>query len=153
MAAPRPVLLADLAATKALATRLAPLLHRGDVLALRGALGAGKTTFSQFLLQALGVTEAITSPTFTLVQVYETPRFPVYHFDWYRLKTPNEVEELGFDEALGAGLCVIEWPEKAESYVPRDSLSLRFALESDGSRRVRVEADVAWAARLLDGGV
>ncbi len=155
MAAPRLLPLADLAATKALAVRLAPLLRRHDVIALRGALGAGKTTFAQFLLQVLGVQGDITSPTFTLAQVYETPRFPIYHFDWYRLKTPQEVEELGFDEALGDGVCVIEWPEKAESYLPPSLgvLSLRFGMDAEAVRCVTIEADEAWAPRLLDGGV
>ncbi|MFA6279470.1 MAG: tRNA (adenosine(37)-N6)-threonylcarbamoyltransferase complex ATPase subunit type 1 TsaE [Bdellovibrionales bacterium] len=154
MAAPRsPLPLPDLAATRALAQRLAPLLRRGDVIALCGDLGAGKTTFAQFLLKALGAQGDITSPTFTLAQVYETPRFPVYHFDWYRLKAPHEVEELGFDEALGEGVSVIEWPEKAESYLPRGILSLRFSVEADGTRRVTMEADEAWAARLLEGGI
>lgn len=154
MAAPRLFPLADLAATNALATRLAPLLRRHDVIVLRGDLGAGKTTFAQFLLQALGVTDTITSPTFTLAQIYETPRFPVYHFDWYRLKTPQEVEELGFDEALGDGVCVIEWPEKAESYLPsRGVLSLRFGMDAKALRCVTIETDEAWAMRLTDGGV
>ena len=140
--------LKDLAATQALAQRLAPLLRRGDVLALGGDLGAGKTTFAQFLLQALGVEGDITSPTFTLVQVYETARFPVYHFDWYRLKEPQEVEEIGFDEACAEGVTVVEWPEKAATYLPRDRLSLLFSLDQGGSRLVRIEATGQWVHRL-----
>ena len=84
--------LPDLAATEAIAVRLAPELRRGDTLALQGPLGAGKTTFARALLRALGIKEDVPSPTFTLLQTYDAPHFTVYHFDLYRLKNETELD-------------------------------------------------------------
>lgn len=140
--------LEDRAQTAALASRLAPLLSKGDVVLLRGALGVGKTTFVQDLLYAMGGIEEVISPTFTLVQCYELPSFPVYHFDLYRLKVSQEIEELGFDEALGAGLSLVEWPEKAESYMPRDALVLTLSMDKNGARQICAKAPMAWEERL-----
>src|SRR5689334_508178 len=89
--------LADMAATGRLGARIAGGLQRGDAVALEGDLGAGKTTLARAILEALGVTENVPSPTFTLVQTYETPRFPVRHFDLYRVESETELDELGFD--------------------------------------------------------
>ena len=141
--------LPDLAATIALAQRLAPLLRVRDAVLLRGDLGAGKTTFARALLQALGAEGEIPSPTFTLVQSYDTPAFPVFHFDLYRLKTPEEIEEIGFDEACADGLVLVEWPEKAQRAMPREALTLWFEEEAAPTsvRRVRVEGAI-WADRL-----
>lgn len=138
----------DIEATRSLAVRLAPLVRGRDVILLRGDLGAGKTTFARHLLQALGIKGEIPSPTFTLVQSYEGPDFDVFHFDLYRLKTPEEIEELGFDDACAGGLVLVEWPEKAESAMPRDALALRFVLMPDRSRHVLIEASAPWVARL-----
>ena len=140
--------LPDLAATAALATRLSPLLRRHDVLCLHGDLGAGKTSFARALLRALGVTEDVPSPTFTLVQSYATAAFPLYHFDLYRLKSGAELEEIGWDDALADGLVIVEWPERAESFMPPDRLSLHFALAADGGRQVRLQGFGAWESRL-----
>ena len=137
-------------ATQTLAQRLAPYLRLHDVVALYGDLGTGKTTFAQFLLQALGVEGDITSPTFTLVQVYETKDFPVYHFDWYRLKIPEDVEEIGFEDAVAEGVALVEWPEKAAAYLPREVLTLHFSLESQGERCVKIEASPMWEERLRE---
>lgn len=142
--------LPDLAATARLAARLATLLKRDDALLLQGDLGAGKTAFARALIQALGVQGEIPSPTFTLVQSYETPTFPVYHFDLYRLKTPEEIEEIGFDEALSDGVALVEWPEKAASYMPREALRLVFELRPDGGRRVSFVPSGSWAQRVRD---
>src|SRR5579862_6435602 len=103
----------DLSATEALAARIAAGLAVGDVVALEGDLGAGKTTLVRAALRALGVTEAVPSPTFTLVQTYETARFAVYHYDLYRIEDPTELRELALDEALTEGVALIEWPERA----------------------------------------
>ncbi|HUY69042.1 MAG TPA: tRNA (adenosine(37)-N6)-threonylcarbamoyltransferase complex ATPase subunit type 1 TsaE [Alphaproteobacteria bacterium] len=144
------ILLPDLAATERLAARIAPLLKKGDVATLAGPLGAGKTTFARALLRALGVDEAVPSPTFTLVQVYEMPAFPVYHFDLYRLKTPGELDEIGWDEAPGEGAVLAEWPERAGGRLPRDCLALRFAFDDKNRRSVMVEPQGDWARRMED---
>jgi hypothetical protein len=128
--------LPDLAATEELAARMAATLDRRDALLLSGDLGAGKTTFARALLRTLGVAGEVPSPTFTLVQSYDTPRFPVFHFDLYRLEKPEEMEEIGFDEAVAEGLVIVEWPEKALVYMPRARIEMKF--EGTGAAR-RVE--------------
>lgn len=126
--------LPDLAATRALAEKLAPLLKAGDVIALHGGLGAGKTTFSRALISALlGQETEVPSPTYTLVQTYDGPDFPIFHFDLYRLNSPYEVDELGWDETED-GLALIEWPDQAGSRLPAWRLDL--SLELTGEIRV-----------------
>jgi tRNA threonylcarbamoyl adenosine modification protein YjeE len=126
--------LPDLDATKALGARIAGALRPGDAVALSGDLGAGKTTLARAILASLGVTEAVPSPTFTLVQSYDTPRLSVSHFDLYRLKSAREMDELGLDEALESGAALIEWPERAGSRLPRESLSVTLRAAPDGRR-------------------
>ena len=137
--------LPDLAATAALAGRIAPLLKAGDAVALWGGLGAGKTTLARDILRALGVTEDVPSPTFTLVQSYETPRLAVAHYDLYRLKAARELEELSFREALEDGAVLVEWPERAPDYLPVDALHLRLSLEGE-TRRVKITGPQRWAS-------
>ena len=137
-----------LEATTALATRLAPLLRPHDVLALHGDLGAGKTAFARALLQECGVTGDIPSPTFTLVQTYETPAFPIHHFDLYRLKSPTELEEIGWHDALADGVVLVEWPERAEKFLPQNRLDLHFT--SNGPRRVTLDTHETWQSRIKD---
>ncbi len=116
--------LTDLAATTALARRLAPLLRVGDVIALYGDLGAGKTTFVRALINALMPRETeVPSPTYTIVQTYAGPDFPIYHFDLYRLDDPAEVLELGWQDTQD-GLTLIEWPVRAGRYLPKWRLDL-----------------------------
>lgn len=150
----RSVPLPDEAATAALARRLAPALRAGDVLALRGDLGAGKTAFARALVRALaGDDEAeVPSPTFTLVQTYDAPAAPVWHFDLYRLSGPDEVEELGWDE-VGQGIAVVEWPDRLGPLLPRDRLELTMAFDSSGggepeARRADLAGFGAWGPRL-----
>lgn len=101
--------LPDEAATAALAQLLAPLLRQGDVLALQGDLGAGKTTFARALINALeGPVEEVPSPTFTLVQTYQRGELEIWHFDLYRLEDPEEAWELGIEEAFSEGVSLIE---------------------------------------------
>ncbi len=126
--------LPDLDATRALAARLAPQLKAGDFLALIGELGTGKTTFARALIGALGVTDPVPSPTFTLMQSYETPAFPIVHFDLYRLKTPDELDELGWEDILPDSLTLVEWPERAGTRLPPHRLTLHFALSPEGIR-------------------
>ncbi len=123
--------LPDEAATAALAARLAPTLGPGMVVWLTGGLGAGKTTLVRGLLRALGHTGAVRSPTFTLLEPYNLPRFPVYHFDFYRFSSPDEWRDAGFDEYFrGDGACLVEWPELAGPALPAPDL--RIALEFAG---------------------
>ncbi len=140
--------LPDLAATKAFAAALASRLRREDVLLLQGDLGAGKTTFARFLLQTLGVKGEIPSPTFTLLQTYEATSFPVSHFDLYRLKKPEEIEEIGFEDALAEGLVLVEWPEKAAAFMPRGALKLFFGIKESSAHFVRASGDKNWEERL-----
>ena len=117
------VRLTDLSQTKKLAESLAKLLKTGDVIALYGTLGVGKTAFTRFLVQSFcGEKEEVPSPTFTLLQTYETDDFPIYHFDLYRLKKPDEVLELGIEDAFYDGVSLIEWPEKMGGYLPKKKI-------------------------------
>ena len=143
----REIVLPDEAATLALAAALAPDLARGDVVALFGDLGAGKTTFARGLLHARGYRGAVPSPTFTLVQQYDLPDLPVAHFDLYRLADAGELVELGLDDALHAGAALVEWPEVALADFPESRLEVH--LRDDGAGRVaRVEGRGVWAVRI-----
>jgi tRNA threonylcarbamoyl adenosine modification protein YjeE len=138
------VALADLAATDALGARIAASLVVGDAIALQGDLGAGKTTLARAILRALGVTEAVPSPTFTLVQAYETARLAVRHYDLYRVEHVGDIEELGLDEALDEGAALIEWPEHAGARLPPDSLRVALTLDARG-RSARISGPMRWA--------
>ena len=136
--------MADLAATQALGARIAAALSVGDAVALEGDLGAGKTTLARAILHSLGVTEEVPSPTFTLVQCYETPKLSVRHYDLYRIENPQEVEELGLDEALDDGAALIEWPERALAWLPADRLHIAMAM-TNGARRAKISGPPRWA--------
>ena len=114
----------DLVRLDILASRLAPILKAGDVIALSGPLGTGKTTFARALLSRLGGGEdEVPSPTFALMQRYETDRLVMTHCDFYRLE-PGDLGELGLDDALAEGAALIEWPERAETWLPADRLDI-----------------------------
>jgi tRNA threonylcarbamoyladenosine biosynthesis protein TsaE len=136
--------LPTLAATQLLAQTLAPHLRTGDVLALTGDLGVGKTEFARALLHALGVTGDVPSPTFTLLQTYEAHGLQIAHFDLYRLKSPDELDELGWDDALADDVTLIEWPERAAGRLPARHLMLHFALSLEGTRRCTIEKHGSW---------
>lgn len=106
--------------TKRLAEKIASIAKQGDVFALFGTLGAGKSTFSRYFIQHLTHAEDVPSPTFTLVQTYESADFDIYHYDMYRLKQAEEAYELGIEEAFYQGVNLIEWPEKISSLLPRN---------------------------------
>ena len=135
--------LADEAATARLGEDLAMALRPGDVLALKGDLGAGKSTLARALIRALADDAGldVPSPTFTLVQSYDT-RVPVHHFDLYRLSSASELDELGFDDALAQGAALVEWPERAEAYLPDSTLWIEIAHQGEG-RRARLSGQGA----------
>lgn len=140
----------DDAATRALGAALSGLLRTGDVIALHGDLGAGKTTLTRGLVQALcGAGEDVPSPTYTLVQAYDAPDFPLWHFDLYRLDRPEDVNELGWDDTQD-GVAVIEWPARAGRYLPATRLDLTLEMLGE-QRRARLEpVGEDWQKR-LDG--
>jgi tRNA threonylcarbamoyladenosine biosynthesis protein TsaE len=133
--------LPDLEATRSLARRLAPLLCAGDVIGLAGPLGAGKTTLARDMIECLvqagggGDIGEVPSPTFTLVQVYETGAVPVWHFDLYRLERPEDALELAIEEAFAAAISLIEWPERLGDFMPPEWLMLNIERDASGARR------------------
>ena len=139
--------LPDLDATARLGAGIADGLRAGDAVALWGDLGAGKTTLARAILRQLGVAEDVPSPTFTIVQSYDTPRLPVSHFDLYRVKQPREMQELGFDDALGQGAVLVEWPERAPEILPPDALHVRLGMQ-DGARTARLTGPARWESVL-----
>ncbi|PTS91094.1 MULTISPECIES: tRNA (adenosine(37)-N6)-threonylcarbamoyltransferase complex ATPase subunit type 1 TsaE [unclassified Caulobacter] len=142
--------LADEAATQALGQALARHLKAGDALCLTGPLGAGKSTLARALIRALTTPdEEVPSPTFTLVQFYETAAFPLAHFDLYRLSDPDEAYEIGLDEALDGGVALIEWPQRLEGRLPLNRLDIDIALDGD-ARRVSVTPHGDFKGRTLE---
>jgi tRNA threonylcarbamoyladenosine biosynthesis protein TsaE len=115
---------------------------RTAIIELRGDLGAGKTTFTRYFLQSLGVQGRIKSPTYALVEVYEIePDFSVWHFDFYRLSQPREYTEAGFDDIMASpGIKLMEWPEKAEGLLPLPDLSLHLSSVDEHTRTVQIQA-------------
>ena len=130
------ILLPDEAATKRLGETLAKALLPGDAVCLTGPLGAGKSTLARALVRALTTPdEEVPSPTFTLVQFYDGPDFPVAHFDLYRLTDPDEAYEIGLEEALEDGAALIEWPQRLEGRLPADRLAIDITPTEDGEAR------------------
>ena len=112
--------------------RLAESASAGEIYALHGDLGVGKTVFTKGFAEGLGITEPVCSPTFTILQIYEEGRLPLYHFDVYRIEEPEEMEEVGLDEYLfGEGVCLIEWADRIEDMIP------------DTARRILIEKDLS----------
>lgn len=126
------------AETIAAAAALAPTLKKGAVVLLHGTLGMGKSVFARSLIRTLmnAPDLEVPSPTFTLVQTYEAALAPIYHFDLYRLKDPEEIFELGWEEALAEGLTLVEWPERLGQYKPRETLDITLsAVENNQNTR------------------
>ncbi|MFQ5458237.1 MAG: tRNA (adenosine(37)-N6)-threonylcarbamoyltransferase complex ATPase subunit type 1 TsaE [Myxococcota bacterium] len=138
------------AETRAAGARLAKGLVPGMTVALVGDLGTGKTVFAKGLAAGLGCRQEASSPTFTLVNVYEGP-VPMYHIDFYRLSRPEDVASLGFRDYLdGRGIVVVEWADRAPDSLPEARLEARFRRVNDTAREVVFEARGAEAAALLD---
>ncbi len=144
--------LADEAATLACGARFAALARSGDCIGLSGGLGAGKTTFARGFIRALAGEVEVASPTFNLVQTYETPRGLLWHADLYRLKHPEELQELGLEEGFESGIVLIEWPEIAESMLPPGHLRLTLEM-ADGGRVLICNAGSGWYSRLVKAGI
>jgi tRNA threonylcarbamoyladenosine biosynthesis protein TsaE len=145
--------LPDEAATAALAARIAALARPGDVIALNGELGAGKTSFARAFIRARGGAGEVPSPTFTLVQVYELGESAVWHFDCYRLRRPEEAWELAIEDAFSDGISLVEWPERLGPLVPPRRLLISLCPGSTAmARRAEIDPGAGpgadWASRL-----
>ena len=139
-------------ATHQMARLLAPLLRSGDMVTLSGTLGSGKTAFARALIRILAQDSLleVPSPTFTLLQIYDTPTMAVVHADLYRINSPDELEELGWDEAAQDALMLVEWPDRLGNLTPANRLELEFGFSAeDGDiRHLTVTGYGDWAQRL-----
>jgi tRNA threonylcarbamoyladenosine biosynthesis protein TsaE len=144
-----PLRLASLDDALALGARLAAVVAPGDVIALSGPLGAGKTSIARGLLAALGLEGEAPSPSFAIVQPYDPPevRLPVLHVDLYRIDGPDEAEELGLDDARGEAVLLVEWPERLGEAAWLDALWLTLEVGPDGARGLTARVPAAWKAR------
>jgi tRNA threonylcarbamoyladenosine biosynthesis protein TsaE len=141
--------LPDEAATAALAARISGLAAPGDIIALKGDLGAGKTSFARAFIRSLGGEEEVPSPTFTLVQIYELAAAAVWHFDLYRLKSAEEAWELGIEDAFSEGISLIEWPERMGSLLPQRRLEITLHYgDLPEARRAALDGGGDWPERL-----
>ena len=142
------LLLPNLKATRNLANALAPLLRPGDIVTLEGSIGIGKTTFIRALLETLGCIEEVPSPTFNLLHTYELGPVTFWHFDLFRIERLPDVYELGIEDALENGICLIEWPKIMAKLLPTKRLELEFFYQGEYSRRVSLKGEEAWKQRL-----
>src|SRR4029077_21237738 len=141
--------LSDEAATAAFAARIAALARPGDVIALKGELGAGKTSFARAFIRARGGVEPVPSPAVTLVQVYELGHGTIWHIDAYRLRHPEEAWELDIEDAFHEGVSLIEWPERLGSLIPARRLEITLSAgETPTPRRALIDLPAEWAPRL-----
>ncbi|HHU16961.1 MAG TPA: tRNA (adenosine(37)-N6)-threonylcarbamoyltransferase complex ATPase subunit type 1 TsaE [Clostridiales bacterium] len=123
--------------TKRFGIELAQKLKPGDIVALIGDIGTGKTTLTKSIAEGLGITEMITSPTFAIVQEYMSGRIPLYHFDVYRLNSEEEMYELGYEEYFfGKGVCVVEWADKILELIPQDSIIISIEYGTNEEQRI-----------------
>lgn len=128
------------AQTVELAQKLAKITKQGDIWALNGTLGAGKTVFARAFIKELSDANEVPSPTFTLLQTYATPEFDIYHYDLYRLEKPTDVFELDVEEAFYSGVSLVEWPEKMGKFLPRNVWNVLFEINGNG-RKITLETD------------
>ena len=126
--------------TQALGQKLASRLAPGDVIAYFGDLGAGKTAFTRGLAQGLGITDPVTSPTYTIVNEYLSGRIPLFHFDMYRLSSSDELFDIGWEDYLSrGGVCAVEWSEKVDDAFFGDEIVLRIEKLGDSERKIIIE--------------
>lgn len=146
------LLLTDETATKRLGEQLAARVRPGDVIALWGTLGTGKSTLARAFIRALtSPDEEVPSPTFTLVQQYECEAGLIWHFDLYRLEKPDDALELDIEEAFADGICLIEWPDRLGRHLPRRRLDVTLETgDAEGERRAILTTHDAWTHRLED---
>ncbi len=140
------MILADEEATAGVARALAPVVRGGDIVTLEGTLGAGKTSFARALIAALGHRGEVPSPTFPIVLSYEQLSLPVWHADLYRIEDPEDLTEIGLEEASG-GLLLVEWPERAGPDAFRGALRLKLEIEPDDCRRLTADVPPSWEGR------
>ena len=134
-------------ATEALGRAIGSRLRVGDVVALEGDLGAGKTTLARGILAALGYEGEVASPTFPIVIPYEQLRLPVWHADLYRIEDPAELEELALDEALDGGALLVEWPDRLGGRLWPNALRLVLSRQGEGARALTADVPPAWEGR------
>ena len=127
--------------TKKLAEKVADVAKIRDIFALYGTLGMGKSVFSRAFIQYLTAADDVPSPTFTLLQIYEAKDFDIYHYDMYRIKSPEEVFELGIEDAFYQGVSLIEWPEKMERYLPSHAIKIEILPLGENSRRILISCE------------
>lgn len=151
--------LKDEAATRRLAAELARVVRPGDVIALWGDLGCGKTAFARAFINALPgpdgevLREEVPSPTFTIVQVYERAPAEVWHLDLYRLENPDDVVELGLEDVLGEAIFLIEWPSRMASLLPEERLDLKLTFDEENpatGRKAELNARGGWHRRIVE---
>ncbi|MGI6730351.1 MAG: tRNA (adenosine(37)-N6)-threonylcarbamoyltransferase complex ATPase subunit type 1 TsaE [Anaerovoracaceae bacterium] len=127
----------NLEETRAFGLELAKNLKQGDIIALIGNLGTGKTTLTKSIAEGLGITEMITSPTFTIVQEYHEGRLPLYHFDVYRINHVEEMYELGYEEYFfGKGVCIIEWADLIMDIIPKGAIVINIEYGDKEDQRI-----------------
>jgi tRNA threonylcarbamoyladenosine biosynthesis protein TsaE len=141
------MILASEADTQTVGRYLAAQLRVGDVIALSGPLGVGKTALARVLIEALGHEGEVPSPSFAIVQPYETLDPPLWHVDLYRIEHPDELAELGLESALDDAAMVVEWPERAGDKAWPEALRLTLDFAPDGARRLTARVPAAWEAR------
>ena len=122
----------DEASTVIFGKKLAQMAKQGDIFALFGTLGMGKSVLARAFIQSLTGAEEVPSPTFTLVQSYDAPDFEIFHYDLYRIKSPEEIFEIGMEEAVYQGVSLIEWPEMMGGYLPRNCFRVEITPQKDG---------------------
>ena len=141
--------------TRAYGARLAGCLQPGDVLALEGDLGAGKSELTRGIARGLGIDGPIPSPTFTILCVYDQGRIPLYHFDFYRVQSPEEIYEMGMDEYLGGdGIAVVEWPWVVEEVIPARRLRVIIRALDENTRDIELvpEGGFTLSEEFREGG-
>ena len=137
--------------TRAFGAKLAEVLKPGDVILLLGDMGAGKSELSRGIARGLGIDGPVPSPTFTIMQAYDMGKYPLYHFDWYRLSSSQELYEMGMDEYLGGdGIALVEWPSQAPDAVPETRLEVTLSPDETISNQRRITLVPVGSFRNLD---